>query len=145
MARRYAEGTSVAVASSQAEMTSILMKHGCDTMAWGRTPDSDTLMFALDGHQFRFTLVKPTPASMRERLSGEFAYPHNVDWATKAEAEWRRVWRAHVLLLKAKLEFVSGGDTTLEREFLPYAVLPDGRVVGDLIESGALPLLEAGG
>jgi hypothetical protein len=42
------------------------------------------------------------------------------------------------------LEFIEGGDTTLEREFLPYAVLSDGRTLGDLVESGGLPLLTAG-
>jgi hypothetical protein len=72
------------------------------------------------------------------------------DWSrvydpqTKVEAEWRRRWRAHVLLLKAKLEFIEGGDTTLETEFLTYAVLPSGQTVGDYIASGALPLLNAG-
>jgi hypothetical protein len=48
-----------------------------------------------------------------------------------------------VLLLKAKLEFIDGGDTTLEREFMPYLVLQDGSTVGDLIDSGHLPLLMA--
>lgn len=35
-------------------------------------------------------------------------------------------------------------DTTLEREFLPYAVLKDGRTVGDLMAGGGLPLLMSG-
>lgn len=142
--KRYAEGTAVTVMSSRGEITGILAKHGCQRFATGTEPNGDTLQFELGGKVFRFFIPKPTPESVRKRDAGNYSYPANVDWVAKAEAEHRRVWRAHVLLIKAKLEFIDSGDTTLEQEFLPYAVLPDGRTVGDLIAAGGLPLLGTG-
>lgn len=61
------------------------------------------------------------------------ARDHNAKW----HAEWRRRWRANVLLIKAKLEFASGGDTTVEREFLPYMLTKGGVTLADWIESEA--------
>jgi len=144
MTKRYAEGTTVTVASSRGEITGILAKHGCDRMAWGTAPEGDTLQFTLGGHLFRFTITNPTPFALRERDGGQYTYPDNVNWQVKAEQEWRRRWRAHVLLIKAKLEFIEGGDTTLEREFLPYTVLQSGQTLGEFIDGGGLPLLTAG-
>jgi hypothetical protein len=140
----YAEGTKVTVPSSRGEITGILTKHGCERMAWGTDPSGDTLQFELGGRLFRFTILKPTAAELRKRDSGKYVYPGNVDWDSKVDAEWRRRWRAHVLLIKAKLEFIDGGDTTLEREFMPYIVLADGRTLNDVVEAGGLPMLEAG-
>lgn len=108
------------------------------------TPAGGTLQFELGGRYFRFAIDRPTPDEMLNRDGRDYSYPQNVDWAKKADDEWRRRWRAHVLLIKAKLEFIEGGDTTLEREFLPYAVLSDGRTVGQMLAAGGLPMLEAG-
>jgi hypothetical protein len=132
------------VDKSRGEISGILAQHGCDRMAWGTEPAADTLQFTLGGHLFRFVIKKPTPEEMLERDGGEYTYPRNVDWKLKAADEWRRRWRAHVLLIKAKLEFIEGGDTTLELEFMPYTVLKSGQTLGELIEDGGLPLLTAG-
>jgi hypothetical protein len=142
--KRYAEGTTVSVQNSRGEITGILTKHGCTHFATGSTPEGDTIQFVLGGKQFRMFIAKPTADSMYERDRSRYSYPNNVDWEAKAEQEWKRRWRAHVLLIKAKLEFIEGGDTTLEQEFLPYALMKDGRTVGELINAGGLPLLESG-
>lgn len=142
MTRRYAEGTSVSVAQSRGDITGILTTHGCERMGWMNEPKGDTLMFELGGRQYRFTIVKPTWDDVASR------YVNRRDAAqqrTAVDAEWRRRWRAHVLLIKAKLEFADDGDvTTLEREFLPYAVLKDGRTLLDVIGTNGYPLLTTG-
>lgn len=135
---RFADGTKVSVESSRGEISGILAKHGCLRMAWGTEPEGDTLQFELGGQHFRFRIERPTPEEVRRRDAGDYAYPQNVDWRTKAEAEWRRRWRAHVLLIKAKLEFIDGGDTTLETEFMPYLVMPGGRTLGEFVAGGGL-------
>jgi hypothetical protein len=143
--RRYAEGTAVTVQSSRGEITGILTKHGCERMAWGGAPDGDTLQFELGGKLFRFAIAKPTSDDVKRQYREDGRdWSRIYDMDAKVAAEWRRRWRAHVLLIKAKLEFIEGGDTTLEREFLPYAVLKDGSTVGDLVAGGGLPLLMAG-
>ena len=42
----------------------------------------------------------------------------------------RKRWRALLLIIRAKLEAVESGITTLESEFLANIVLPDGGTVG---------------
>lgn len=141
---RYAEGTKVSVESSRGEITGILAKHGVQRMGWMGGPEGDELMFELGGGQYRLRIEKPSADAIRERDGRHFTYPGNIDWASKAEAEWRRRWRANVLLLKAKLEFIDAGDTTLERELLPYRVLADGRTLEQAIAGGGLKMLAAG-
>jgi hypothetical protein len=51
----------------------------------------------------------------------------------KAEAATRQRWRAVVLVLKAKLEAVASGISTLEAEFLANVVLGNGLTVGQAI------------
>ena len=142
--RRYAEGTAVTVQSSRGEITGILAKHGVERMGWTSEPGGDSLVFDLHGGTYRLTMTKPTPEGLAARDGGQYSYPQNVDWQAKAEAEWRRVWRANVLLLKAKLEFIDSGDTTIDRELLPYRVMKGGQTVEELLRGGGLPLLAAG-
>ena len=142
--RRYAEGTQVSVESSRGEITGILAKHGVQTMGWMARPDGDELMFELHGATYRFAINKPTTDEMRDRAKREGAYLPQVDLASRVDKEWRRRWRAHVLLLKAKMEFAAGGDTTIDREFMPFRVLKDGRTIEQALIDGGLPLLTAG-
>ena len=136
--RRYAEGTTVSVNASQGEIAGILMAHGVRKQGWMSSPDGDELMFELDGHSFRFQILKPTLTEIRRD------YPNTRDERAKLDAEWRRRWRANVLLLKAKLEFIDSGDTTLERELLPYMITAGGQTVAELVVAGKLPMLTAG-
>jgi hypothetical protein len=142
---RYAEGTKVEVQSSRGEITGILAKHGVERMGWTSEPTGDSLVFELHGGTYRLTMTKPTAEGLRARDGGTYSYPHNIDWEAKATQEWRRVWRANVLLLKAKLEFIDSGDTTIDRELLPYRVLKGGQTIEEVLVAGGLPLLTAGG
>ena len=75
----------------------------------------------------------------------------------QAYAAWEQAcrsrWRSLYLIIKAKLEAVESGISTIDREFLYDVVLPDGRTVGDIVtpqleiayQSGQMPpLLEVG-
>lgn len=135
---RYAEGTKVSVDSSRAEITAILAKHGVDTMAWAGNPAGDKVMFNLKGGQYRLDIIRPTLAEVRA------LYPNAYDYNAKLDHEWKRRWRANVLLLKAKLEFADGETTTIDRELLPYRVLKGGKTVEETMLDGGLPLLTAG-
>jgi hypothetical protein len=136
--RRFAEGTRVTVESSRAEIATILAKHGVSTMAWGTTPTGDHLQFNLHGGTYRFEIKRPTTAEIRQ------LYPTTYDADARLDGEWRRRWRANVLLLKAKLEFIAGGDTTIDREMLAFRVLRDGSTLEQFIAGGGLPALTAG-
>ena len=138
--RRFAEGTAVSVDSSRGEITGILAKHGVTRMAWASEPEGDQLSFELAGHRFLFRIARPTLTDIRRM------YPNAYDEQKKVEAEWRRRWRANVLLLKAKLEFAEGEASTVIRELMPYALLRDGRTLEEAIVAGdaAVPMLGTG-
>ena len=136
---RYAEGTAVSVEASRAEISSILTKHGVRRQSWGSDADhGDMLQFELGGYTFRFQITYPTLKEVQKM------YPNARDYAPKVAQEWKRRWRANVLLLKAKLEFADGETTTVMRELMPYTVLSDGRTLEEAIAADGLPLLTAG-
>lgn len=135
----YAEGTTVSVESSRGEITGILTKHGVKTMAWGMNPEGEQLQFQLGGRAFRLEIKKPTVDDIF-RL-----FPNHRDTEAKLAQEYRRRWRATVLLLKAKLEFADGETSTLERELMAYMVLKDGSTMEQFVAGKGMPLLASGG
>jgi hypothetical protein len=132
---RYAEGTGVSVESSRGEISGILAKHGVQRMGWFTEPERDVLQFELGGHGYRIEIIRPTVKDIYRM------FPNHRDTDAKVAQEWRRRWRATVLLLKAKLEFADGETSTVERELMPYMLLSDGRTLEAAIANGGLPLL----
>ena len=112
MVRRFAEGTSVPVDRSQAEVKKLLKAHGAGGILVAEQGEHTVLMFELEGRRVRFDVAPP---------GKEF------DSVRKRAAEERRRWRALILLLKAKFESIASGDAGYEAEFLAYFTLPDGR------------------
>lgn len=135
----------MSVDSSRGEISGILAKHGVQRMGWFTEPERDVLQFEIGGQSYRLHIDRPTAEELRKQRSGDYAYPHNIDWQGKAAQEWKRRWRANVLLLKAKLEFAADGETsTLARELMPYMLLEDGRTLEQAITAGSLSLLGTG-
>ena len=145
--RRFAEGTTVGVDSSRGEITGILTKHGVQRMAWASEPEGDQLTFELGGHRYLFRIARPTVDDLRAQYRADGRdWSRVLDSQAKVAAEWRRRWRANVLLLKAKLEFAEGEASTVMRELMPYALLRDGRTLEEAIVAGdsSVPLLGTG-
>ena len=89
------------------------------------------VMFAMAERRVRFTLQMPdraefrytnhTPPRERSQKAQDDAY----------EQACRQKWRALLLVIKAKLEAVESGISTVEAEFLANIVLPDNTTAGD--------------
>lgn len=142
---RYAEGTKVMVDASRREISGILAKHGVTRMGWFTEPERDVLQFEISGRAYRLHIERPTLAEVKADYIAQGGRWNLVyDPGKKVEDEWRRRWRANVLLLKAKLEFADGMTSTIERELMPYMLLKDGRTLEAAIANGGVPLLEAG-
>lgn len=151
----YAEKTSVSVAKTKADIEELIQKAGAGQFISGYRKDVAMIGFSLENRQIRFMLPLPdkqdkqfwyTP-ERRNRRTGDQAY---AAW----EQACRSRWRALYLIIKAKLEAVESGVSTIEREFLYDVVLPDGKTVGEwmapqlegIYQSGHMPqLLEVGG
>lgn len=132
--RKFAEGTTVAVEKSRAEIEKLLMRYGCKSFSYriheglaiiefvaratplaaGEKP-SQSIDPQTD-RVVRFTLAMPLRDDRRFR---SFRSPANA-W----EAECRRLWRCLALSIKAKLETVQSGILEFEAEFLANVVDP---------------------
>lgn len=138
MAARFAEGTKVPVDQSRVEIERVLARYGASGFgySWERRevainpvpiyggPKTEqrefaAVMFAFKERRIRLDVPMPT-----DRESGS---------TQKRDAKTRQRWRAMLLVIKAKLEAVESGISTLEREFLANIVTDDGRTVGDVL------------
>ncbi len=152
---RYAERTDVSSDRSRAEIEATLRRYGAAAFAYGWDDEqaAATVMFRIADRRIRFHLPLPdrnakefthTPARGRRRdpAAVEVEYERAV----------RQRWRALSLVIKAKLEAVEAGISTVEDEFLAFVELPSGGTVGDLIrpqlarayDGGPAPALMAG-
>lgn len=117
--RKYAEGTKVPVEKSKADLEGLLRKSGATSIAmgWDQTLGARVL-FRLEERFVQILIPVPDPKVYRT--------------PAQREAEERRLWRSRLLIVKAKLEVVLSGETTVSREFLADLLLPDGSTVGDV-------------
>lgn len=128
----FAEGTSVPVERSRAEIERLVSKYGASEFSSGWMGTQAAIQFMAKGRRVRFVLELPDEAWAR-RNRGRRSKPlaHLVD------AESRRRWRCMLLAIKAKLEVVESGIATFDEEFLAHIVVEDGRTVFDRIRESA--------
>lgn len=112
MTRRFAEDTRVPVSASQDTIKKLMKAAGSDQIAVYEASDRSAVAFRVEGRFYRITV--PVVAGK-----------------ASAEQEERRAWRLLLLLIKAKLEAVREGATTIEREFLADMLMPDGSTVAE--------------
>lgn len=107
--RVYAEHTKVPTAQSRAQIETMLRKASANCIVTMEEPSDPVVAFMLAGRLIRLRIEIPVDATDQQR-------------------------RAIGLLVKAKIEAVAQGITTVEQEWLAHVVLPDGSTVGDWIE-----------
>lgn len=154
MPARYAADTAVPVDRSRAEIERLLARYGASAFGYLSEGDNQVIVFQIGGRRVFMHLVLP------DRADREFTHT-GVRGARRSPAEAGRVyeqavrarWRSLVLIIKAKLEAVASGITTVEREFLADIALPSGQTVGQWMApqidrsyaSGEMPALLPGG
>lgn len=116
----YATTTSVPVGRSQDEIRKIIAKHGASGFVFGEQGTLAVIGFEMQARRIKFLLPMPTLPSKNAPQSSIKTY----------EQLCRSRWRCLVLAIKAKLECVEAGITTLEQEFMAHIVLPNGQTVG---------------
>lgn len=127
----YASGTSVPVERSRAEIDRVLSKHGatsrgvmCDDLE-----GQAIVAFALSGRHYSIHVPLPRYDAFEMKKLPTRAFPTKrtpEQQRAAYEQACRERWRGVVLLLKAKLELVAMGVSTVEKEFLADLVLPGG-------------------
>ncbi len=137
MTTRYAAKTSVPAEKSRMEIERTLARYGASGFgySWERrevakrpTPvygaKTELREFATVGFQFK---------ERRVRLDIPMPTTSEAGTDAKREAATRQRWRAVLLVIKAKLEAVESGISTLEQEFLANLVTDSGRTIGDVL------------
>jgi hypothetical protein len=140
---KYAAGTTVSISRSCDAIRKMLHDHGATNFTYGEQEYGASILFKIHDRFYRMSIVYPAlstfRSSQRTLIQQKAAY----------EAEQRRRWRSLVLVVKAKLEAAASEITTIEQEFLGYAVLPNSSTVSEWFEvraeeiytSGRMPLL----
>lgn len=105
---KYAANTKVSVSRSKTEVDATLRRYGASAVGIMESQTTCFVVFELNGRRVKMELP-----------------------IVDDEKEQRRKWRVLVLRLKARLEAIAGGDSTVEEEFMPYVLLPDNRVVAE--------------
>lgn len=128
---RYAASTTVPSEKSRLEIEGTLRRYGASAFGYGWGGAAAVIMFEVEHRRVRFSVPLP------DRAADEFCLtPTNRRRTQQAadeayEQAIRQRWRALVLVIKAKLEAVDAGITTLEQEFLAHVILPSGSTVGE--------------
>lgn len=160
---RFGDTTDVPVERTRAELDQLLSKHGAtQRMTY---EDEETcvavIQFRMAERMVRLEVKTATASSFTPK--SWFGVPGCTDenknrdanrraWLEKRAAQAKRAaWRRLLLVCRAKLEIITDGGSTLEREFLADVLLPDGRTVhqalsgqlADSYASGAMPPLLA--
>ena len=134
----YARKTSVSIAHTRNEVVETLERYGADGFGYAQEDNLAIVIFSMGGRRFRMDLQLPEPEGFRytnhspPRERNEKARQEAYDQAC------RQRWRALLLVIKAKLEAISAGISTVEAEFLANIVLPDNTTAGDWL----LPQIE---
>ena len=125
----YAAQTKVPIAKTKTDIEELLVKHGAAGFAYATEGDRALVAFNMAGRRVQIMLMMPsiddyarTPRNTRRTQAAQ-----QSAW----EQACRQRWRALLLIIRAKLEAVESGITTLENEFLANLVLPDGGTVGE--------------
>jgi hypothetical protein len=154
VSRRYAADTTVAVERTQAEVSALLGKHGATARAVGVDDATGRafVMFSLGGRQIRVDVLLHATDAAKDSPRGWWRWGEGQrrQWiAGQREQRERSAWRGLRLLLRAKLEAIEGGYSSVDREFLADLLLPGGKrvaeMVSDVVEraypTGMAPLL----
>jgi hypothetical protein len=145
----FAEGTTVPVENSKAEIEKMLTRFGADQFMSGWDGTRAIIGFRFSQRFIRFELNTMSASDPRMATAGK-KQRTPAQRQSAADAENRRLWRAMCLVIKSKLEAVTSKIESFEIAFMPYISMPDGKpfhqhalpAIGAAYENGKMqPLL----
>lgn len=143
----YAGNTTVSVEKSKGEIEAILRRYGASQFMAGWSDTISVIGFVIEGRQIKMTLPLPDPHDREFTCTPTGKKRSNEGAAERAwEQACRSRWRALLLVVKAKLEAVEVGISTVEEEFLAWTVVPgaNGETVYDRVGPEILEAISSG-
>jgi hypothetical protein len=159
MTRPYAQGTTVSTEKSRAELETILSKHGATDRGFRVNDETGiaSVMFVVQGKKYRIDVPLPKRGLAENNHPDQKNPPGWFNWDSAKrqqykDKQWeqacRERWRGFVLLVKAKLEAVRIGLSSVDREFAADLILSNGKTVhqqlSDQIRDGGRNILMLG-
>lgn len=141
---RYAANTSVSVGKSKEDIENTLRRYKAKNFGSFERDEEGYAAVCFDVSEMTVLLKVPLP-SREDFDTTSTGRERNESSAAKAyEQEVRQRWRALLLAIKAKLEAVETGISTLEQEFLAFFIVKGGQTLGEVLIP-QLPQVTAGG
>lgn len=148
----YAVKTDVPVERSRAEIERMLIRYGATAFQYGWEGDLSAISFKIQDRYVRILMPMPDRNDPALRKSEQGRQRTTSAQQSAYEQATRARWRALGLIIKAKLEAVAIGITTIEREFIADIVMPNNQTVGQWLapqiesayQSGKMPPLLPG-
>lgn len=132
---QFANQTSVPVRRSKDEIMAVIEKYGCDGMSMHQTSDAWGIDFYAHGRKVRFMIKHPSEDDPKYKTSHSGRRQRNTGGRKAAwEQDLRQIYRALLLIIKAKLEYVESGHAIFEHEFMANIIDPvSGKMMGDMV------------
>ena len=149
---KYAKSTTVSPEKSQAEIQSTLRKYGADRFGTMEEKTKAHVMFSYSGLSIQISIILPERSEFIKTETGKSRTKSAID--NQLDQEIRQRWRVLLLAIKAKLEAIECGISTIEEEFMAFIVMPDGLSLSShilpklqtMVKTGKMPkLLSYGG
>lgn len=140
MTTKYAQGTSVPVERSIAELKRICEKYGASNFGFLQSDSAAAVFFKFDNRMYRMDLHFQSPSKTVGISSTEIK---------KMKAEERRKWRVLILTIKAMFVSIESEVFDSCTLFQPFTLLPDNTVIGERMnpqieqayQTGRMPII----
>lgn len=131
----YAEHTKVPVERTRAEIERALEKAGASQFisGWDSKEGVGRVRCELEGVYLQFEIRAPDPKEFERDSAGRLRAEEALRSAL--DKELKRRWRVLLLLIKAKLEAITLGQSSVRSEFLANVLLPDQSTVDEWLAS----------
>lgn len=133
MPGRYAANTEVSSDKSKQEIERTLTRYGARRFAyaWDLDANRSIITFEVKDRRYRIVIPMPNPNDDDIRLTPTGMLRSDGSARDAYEQSGKQRWRAAALYIKATLEAVETGITTLEQALLSNMLLADGQTVGE--------------
>jgi len=144
MGGKFATSTTVSVEKTQSEIKDKLRKYGVLWFGIAEQPDKGTVQFEFNGLRLQMDIPLPDPAGPEFTVTDTGrARSEGAAWKEYEQAVKSR-WRALLLTIRAKLEAVEVGISTVEKEFLAYVIMGNGQPLGEQLVPMLIEAAQAG-
>jgi len=147
---QYANNTTVSPEKTQSDIRETLRKYGARKFGVMEEDGKAHVMFEINNLMIQLTVELPDVNDFLKTSAGR---SRKKSAANEAHVQAiRQRWRALLLAIKAKLEAIECGISTIEKEFMAFVIMPDGRSLSDHIlpklnemsHTGKMPRLQLG-